>query len=428
MTPEPVIDFFWKITRRYRRTLGSVLDLGAGDCRFAEGGHFGRYFGVEIDRRRAARACVPPNGKLHVGCAFKLEQANFEACIGNPPYARHHDLRPKWKNRTVAALERELDHPLHRNANLYIHFLCLGILKSTAKGLVSMVVPYEWVSRPSARALRGYILKQGWHVDVYRFCQPVFEDVLTTASVSVIDKAGTSARWRYFDVGPEFRVTERTTPTPSSGGVLGYSIRGAVWALRGLSPGSQKVFTLTEGERIRAGLRKSDVVPCVTTLRTVSPTLRILTRASFEKHFVTAGRKCWLICSHRVRRSKRLDSYLEAVPPNARSNFTCRHQDPWFRYRPHPVPQLLFGSGFTTFGPKVLLNPVGARAVGSVWGIHSKKRVRARELQRELLRMNFERRIVPHARTLKKVEVRQLNGVLNSLVLKGRRNGNRGSR
>jgi hypothetical protein len=81
---------------------------------------------------------------------------------------------------------------------------------------------------------------------------------------------------------------------------------------------------------------------------------------------------------------------------------------------PHPVPRILFSSGFTEFGPKVMLNSVGARAVGAVLGIHGK--VPARRLQNHLLTLNFEKRVVAHARKLKKVEVKQLNAVLNAFV------------
>jgi hypothetical protein len=196
--------------------------------------------------------------------------------------------------------------------------------------------------------------------------------------------------------------------------VLEYAKRGKVWGLRGMSPGSQKIFTLTEGERIHFGLKQTDVVPCVTTLKNVPPGLRILNKSSFRTHFVDAGARCWLIKSYATKRSDTLNAYLGSVPPAKRDNYTCRNQTPWFKFLPHPVPQLLFGSGFIKFGPKVLINAVGARAVGSVWGIHSAGKLRTRTLQEYLLGINFEQRVVPHARTLKKVEVKQLNAVLNA--------------
>jgi len=80
----------------------------------------------------------------------------------------------------------------------------------------------------------------------------------------------------------------------------------------------------------------------------------VLSRAAFQKHFVEAGDKCWLIRSYEYKRSDTLNAYLESVPIKVRQNYTCRNQTPWFNYLPHPVPQMLFSSGFIKFGPKIL--------------------------------------------------------------------------
>lgn len=415
-TPELVVSLFWQLARRRRKHLGSVLDVGAGDCRFAIGGSFERYTGVEIDRRRVAVAIPPPNGRIVLGCAFRHGEGGYDACIGNPPYARHHDIQSPWKEQTIARLERELGISLDKHCNLYLYFLCLGLLKTKANGLLGLVIPYEWVSRPSAKALREYIEAQRWNVAVYRFRMPIFDGVMTTASITFVDKARHDGHWAYYDITSEHRTVRRLGVTGAGRPALEYAERGKIWALRGLSPGSQRVFTLTEGERIRLGLTRRDVVPCVTTLRNVPSTLRVLSRASFRKHFVQAGQKCWLIRSFATKRSASLDAYLSAVPEKDRATYTCRNQSPWFNYLPHPVPRVMFASGFTDFGPKVLLNQVGAHAVGSVWGIHANSRLPLRRLQIHLLNTNFEAQVVAHAKTLKKVEVRQLNSVLNEFA------------
>lgn len=427
-TPKPVVRLFWALTKRYRKHLESVLDMGAGDCRLAVGGNFERYTGVEIDKKRVAVAKVPPNGALIHGCVFRHELGEYDACIGNPPYARHHDIQRSWKERTVARLERELAVSLDQHCNLYIYFFCLALLKSRDEGLVSLLIPYEWVSRPSAKALREYIQRQQWHVAVYRFQMPIFDGVMTTASVSIVDKARHDGQWTYHDITPTYEVVNRRGVTNSKSGVLDYATRGRIWSLRGLSPGSQKVFTLTEGERIRVGLSERDVVPCVTSLKNVPRDLRTLSRATFQKYFVKTGERCWLIQSCRINRSNALNAYLESVPEERRATYTCLHQTPWFNYRPHPVPQILFSSGFTKFGPKVLINSVHARAVGSVWGIHGSSRLPLRRLQAYLLGLNFERRVVAHAEKLKKVEVKQLNAVLNVFDEQGRQNGRKQAR
>jgi hypothetical protein len=245
---------------------------------------------------------------------------------------------------------------------------------------------------------------------------PIFDGVMTTASISIVDKRRRDGHWTYYDITPDYQVERRSGVTNSDAQVLDYAERGKIWALRGLSPGSQHVFTLTEGERIRNGLSRKDVDPCVTTLRHAPSNLRTLTEAAFNKHFVQAGQKCWLIRSHAKNRSAGLDSYLAAVPKKDRQTYTCQNQTPWFKYLPHPVPWILFASGFTHFGPKIMVNSVRAHAVGSVWGVHAKARLPLRRLQNHLLSVNFEEQVVAHAKTLKKVEVKQLNAVLNAFI------------
>jgi hypothetical protein len=147
---------------------------------------------------------------------FRHEGAGYDACIGNPPYARHHDIQSPWKEQTVALLDGELAVTLDKHCNLYLYFFCLGLLKTRQDGLLALVVPYEWVSRPSAKPIREYIHRQHWNVAVYRFQMPVFEGVLTTASVSIVDKGGRDGRWKYYDITPSYQVVIRQGITSST--------------------------------------------------------------------------------------------------------------------------------------------------------------------------------------------------------------------
>jgi hypothetical protein len=422
-TPARVVVLFWLLLRQYRQRLETVLDMGAGDCRFANGGFFEHYVGIEIDGARVAKAQPPAHGRIIHGCVFQHKDSEYSACIGNPAYVRHHDIKKSWKNRTIDWLARTLNITLDKHSNLYLYFFCLALLKSCTDGLVALIIPYEWVSRPSFKAIREYIKRQQWGVNIYRFQMPVFEGVMTTASITIVDKACRNGQWNYFDINSDYQVTPRQGITGTKKKILKYAKRGKIWALRGLSPGSQKIFTLTEGERIRAGLSLRDVDPCVTTLRKVPRELRILNQATFTKYFVRAGEKCWLIRSNVPARSPQLNTYLESIPEAKRQTYTCQHQKPWFNYESHPVPKLLFSSGFTTFGPKVLINSVGAQAVGSVYGIDSNSKLPVSQLQTYLLKLDFEKQVVAHSGKLKKIEVKQLNAVLNKFSNRTPTNG-----
>jgi len=370
--------------------------------------------GVEIDERRARTATRPPNGRIVNECAFQHRGTNYDACVGNPPYVRHNYIESDWKAAVLKRIQSELGIKLGGNSNLYLYFVCLGLLKTNAKGLLSFLIPYEWVSRPSARGVREHIQDHKWNVHVYRFRMPIFPEVLTTASISIIDKARSDGEWGYYDIDSNYNVSERSGVVASKRGIFRYEDRGKIWALRGLSPGSQKIFTLTEGERIHFGLDKRDVTPCITTLRRLPARIRTLSKRTFKKHFIEAGERCWLIKSYKSNRSAALNAYLATVPISKRSNYTCKNQDPWFNFQPHPIPQIIVAAGFVQFGPKVLLNSVRATAVGSAWGIHSKAALPLRRLQQYLLNINFEDRVVAHARVLKKIEVSQFNTALRT--------------
>lgn len=413
-TPPEIVDVFWQVTSRYRKQLSSVLDLGAGDCRFARGGRFTAYHGIEIDATKRPCAGLPATATLHHGCAFEYPDSGYSACIGNPPYVRHHDLDEVWRDRIAARLSDLTGHPINRKCNLYVYFLMLALLKAKSNGLVSMLVPYEWVSRPSAKSLRDFIADNEWHVDTYRFTEPIFDCVLTTASITVIDKRNRDGKWTYHQVSRKGETSALQNATGSDKDVLSYEDRGKLWAMRGMSPGTQKVFTLTEGERIHAGLRHDDVLPCVTSLRKLPCNLSNLTLAAFRKRFVDAGERCWLIKSHTAPISARLQAYLDSVPTSRRDTWTCTSRELWYRYSLFPVPRLLISTGFTEFGPKVVVNSVRAHAVGSVCGVYSDGVHVWRSVREYLAGINFEKRVVAHAKILKKIEIRQLNSALNA--------------
>jgi len=415
-TPDKIVKGFWELIKRHRRHLGSVIDLGAGDGRFAIGAKYDEYQGYEIDPERGRRSNLPTNAKLIHKCAFEVARKDFNICVGNPPYVRHHDIEGKWREELTQRIKKDLGFTLNRLANLFVYFICLAILKTESDGLVAMLVPYEWVSRPSAKALRDFINLKKWDVYVYRFKDEIFKGVLTTASISIIDKAGTSGTWKFYDIDSDFTVEPKRKMSGSNQSVLDYLRRPEkVWALRGLSPGSQEIFVLTEEERLKLNLwKRADVRPCITSLRGVPKTLRRLTSAAFNEHYVSKGKRCWLIRSDEPKTSKRLKKYLASISVDAHDNYTCNARTPWYSYKPHPIPDIIYGAGFTSFGPKIVINEVGAIAVGSVHGIHSKSNFNRQKTIKHLLQIDFEKCVVAHAGSLKKIEVGQMNSILRN--------------
>ncbi|MDR7015039.1 Eco57I restriction-modification methylase domain-containing protein [Acinetobacter sp. 3657] len=417
-TPEDVVSFFWSLVKQYRTDpLKNIVDFGAGDARFSQSDHFEHYLGIEIDPN-AIVSSFSKNTRIKIinDCAFNLKEKNFDACIGNPPYVRHHDIESPWKEKIGKYLEKQLNIKFNLHSNLFSYFIALGLIKTHEAGLIAQVIPYEWVSRPSYNGLRDLLIREKWQVDIYCFEYPVFKDVLTTACITIIDKSKKNSQWNYFNVDKKLNISKRQGVSGTGKEVLAYSKHTTIRARRGISPGSQKIFTLTEGERIHNRISKNDVEPCVTTLKGLPDDLYILDQESFKKYFVSQGRKCWLIKSNQENISKNLKIYLDNIPEYSRQNYTCTHQHPWYNYEKYIIPQILIHSGFTKFGPRVLQNKVGAVAVGSVMAIDSDKNFEVVDLIDYLQNFNFEDQVVAHSNNLKKIEVRQLNSVINKWI------------
>lgn len=417
-TPLEIVDLLWTIAleRRQGDVFPRVLDLGAGDARFARRRDaYEFYTGIEIDKKKAQAAVLPAGAVVQVTDAMRFKEGTYDLCIGNPPYIRHHNLDSDWRAKVLQRFSKQAGVNMKSTANAYIMFLMQALLKTAEDGLVVQLIPFEWVTRPSAKELRDYIDKMGWRVSVYRFSAEIFPTVLTTASISIIDKRSKVGGWEFGEIGRDGTIKLLEHASGSSSAVLPYENRtSALYGLRGLSPGGQEIFVLTEQERLHFSLQKRrDVTPCVTTLRHISVDTEELDVDLFQNHFVAAGKRCWLIRSDKEKVSPELKTYLDHVGERWKKYSTCTLRQTWWRYRPHPRPTLLFSSAFVGKTSKVLVNSAGAIAVGAVYGIiASDPKSAAGTLAERLRQYDFRQRVVSHSNNLKKVEVRQLNAVL----------------
>lgn len=413
-TPRQIVTLFWQITHKYKNVFDSVLDMGAGDGCFSLGGNYKKYVGVEIDHKRILSFHSTKTSFL-LGCVFEHKEDNYSACIGNPPYLRHNEISNTWRKKIISRFNDRFGFKIDQRSNLYTYFLLLGLQKTKDDGLVSLLIPYEWIHIPSSKPIREFIKQNDWSVYVYRFKYPIFDTVLTTASICIIDKSNTQSEWKYFDLDINGTIKEVTFFTDSGYPALEHENRGRVWAMRGLSPGSKRIFTLSESERLASKLTRKDVRPCVTSFKEIPSSLKVLDKENFEKYFITKNKKCWLIKTDK-KLTKSLKKYVQKIPIESRSSWTCQNQKPWYRYKMHPIPQLLISSAFKESGPRILSNEIKATAVGSVIGIHTDSAINIEFVHKKLLRFDFNSRVVPREGGLKKIAIKQVNAALNHLL------------
>lgn len=420
-TPDAWVHRVWELVAARRDTVGTVIEFGAGDGRFSCYGKFKKYVGYEVDKGRSGQRALPRNAKLVHDCAFSTTTDDADICIGNPPYVRNQDLPVGWRETVAPRLKARLGVQISGLANAWQYFFFQALASTRDDGLVALVVPYEWVSRPSSKILRNYIKDEGWSVDVYRLPDSVFGRILTTSSITVVDKAG-NGQWRYFDTdAATHQFVPAKTASLGSHRVIDYarsSDRKAA-AKRGVSPGTQKVFVLTEGERVRYGLRRNrDVVPAITTLRQVSADTMKLTQQSFEQHYVATGMRCWLIRTDR-KLSRDLALYLDSVPKADRDTSTCNSREIWWKFTMPEAPDVLVSMGFRGQAPKCLLNAIGALAVGGVSGIYCKTTTTAVVVAKGLRSAKLRGRLVSYSTGLLKLEINQLNTLLDEILKEG---------
>ncbi len=416
-TPTPIVDLVWRIAHRYRKHFDQVGDLGCGDARFARSGHYNQYVGLEVDPARTGIAIDRRNVRVQFGCVFETGIGHrFDLCIGNPPYVRHHDIDPRWRRKAERVLADILPFVADGRANAYVYFVWLALALTSRNGLVVLLLPREWRTRPASSKLREYIRDQRWSVDVYQLDDETFDRVLTTSSICVVDKANTDARWRSFKVESASSGRWSEQPIRARYRVLPYEeATNGETAQRGLSPGHQKALLLTEGERLRFGLALThDVLPAVSSFRHLSEDQLVLSESLFRQAFVNRGRRCWLINPIGTP-SPELSGYFGQVPEGFRSTATCRSRDDWWRFQLPRTSQVLYASGFVTDGPKAFLNEVGAVHVGGIHGIFCSSKARALAVLKVLRGHRFAPKVVPLSKGFKKIEVRQMNAFLNRL-------------
>lgn len=416
-TPRDVVAAVWRHIGERRNSVAKVVDFGAGDGRFASVGRYKSYVGYEIDLDRIQQSNIPRRASLVNRCAFADIVDDADVCIGNPPYVRNQDLPEGWRQRAASVIKERTGVTISGLANAWQYFALLALASTKTDGLVALVIPFEWVSRPSARALRAYVKKNRWSVAAYRLRDETFQGVLTTSSITIIDKRDLSAKWEYFEENHDGTYRALASPTGTNAGILTYAKRApahhaAVTVRRGLSPGTQRALTLTEGERARLGLHIGvDVVPCVTSLRSVSLDALALTDALFRTRFRDEGMKCWLIRTDATP-SPRLLAYLNAVPVAERQTATCQMRDEWWKFSMPEPPAVIVASGFRGARPKAVVNGIGAVAVGAVFGVYGLTVARAKALVKHLRAIDISGRVVSHSNGLRKVEPRQLHTIV----------------
>lgn len=180
-------------------TPARVVDPGLGSGRFAvaSGRKFpkARLVGVELDPFAAIL------GRAHLAAAglagrSRVELTDYRSFVagshdgrtlylGNPPYVRHHQIEPVWKEWLVSTA-RTMGMSASQLAGLHVHFFLATAAQGAPDDFGAFVTSAEWLDVNYGALVRELLLDglggQSIHV-LEPTCSP-FEDAATTAAIT----------------------------------------------------------------------------------------------------------------------------------------------------------------------------------------------------------------------------------------------------
>ncbi len=200
-TPFPVVQSMMRWAAR-QGTPDRIIDPGAGSCRFALAAAHAfpkaEILAVEIDPLsaivgRANLAASGLAGRVDVVCVdyrrLELEHVRGKTLyVGNPPYVRHHDIEPRWKDWLV-----ETSHSrglrASRLAGLHVHFFLATVEYAAQGDWGAFITSAEWLDVNYGSLVRALLLNGlgGLSIHVLEPTVFPFEGVATTGAITCFE-------------------------------------------------------------------------------------------------------------------------------------------------------------------------------------------------------------------------------------------------
>ena len=182
-----------------------VVDPGAGSGRFvvAAGRRFpgAELLAVELDPLAAA-VCRGHLAAAGLGGRARVLAADYRSAelgrdgapalyIGNPPYVRHHQIAPGWKE-WLALGARAHGLEASRLAGLHVHFFLATAARARPGDRGAFITSSEWLDTNYGRLVRELLL-DGLGGEAIHVLEPTaapFEDAAVTAAITCFDGPG----------------------------------------------------------------------------------------------------------------------------------------------------------------------------------------------------------------------------------------------
>lgn len=108
--------------------------------------------------------------------------------IGNPPYVRHHNIEPVWKQ-WLTATAREMGHSASQLAGLHVHFFLATVAFGSRGDRGAFITPSEWLDVNYGALVRDLALNGlgARAIHVVTPASQLFGDAQTTAAITCFE-------------------------------------------------------------------------------------------------------------------------------------------------------------------------------------------------------------------------------------------------
>lgn len=355
----------------------------------------GRMQLLGIDADPLAISMAETNKKLRGIDACTLRISDFltddlperpDRVVSNPPYSRPTAI-PHWQRTQIhEELNRRFGRRFSRRTSLHALFLLRALELSSDDAWLAFITPSDWLDVNYGREVKQCLLERA-HVEALIFFDAdhlFFGGARTTAVITLIRKGITGSRTRVIRLGKtlpgpatvfaavrrgrvdkSLRLEElsldaslkwaRPVPKHRRGVLLGEVAR----VHRGIATGANRYFCLSEDERVRRGIPRAALRPCLASTRHLSEAE--LTQSVLDR--LPGETRRWLIDSNDVEAEAAktpLGTYLRrGRRVKIHHGYLVSRRRPWYSQERRPNAPIVF-TYLNKDHPRFLRNRVGA--------------------------------------------------------------------
>lgn len=351
-------------------------------------------------RANAEALGVAARLQIHLGDYRTLELPPIDGrtlFIGNPPYVRHHDIEPHWKDWYSTSL-KELGHASSQLAGLHLHFFVKTLALAKLGDLGCFITAAEWLDVNYGQSLRDLLTNGlgGRSVFVVAPEVPIFGDAMVTACITCFAPGSENTAIEFKKIGSARELLDLSgghyaeklrAKSERSWSILlrnteivrneGFVNLGELFQVRrGQVTGKNSVWVTKDN---RFGLPEEFLVPSITEAADIihAPNSRIDDLAVLRRVVALPASIDELSDD---KREAVLEFLSWARSEDADKGFVARNRKPWWKVNMANIPQVVV----TYMGrrpPVFAINTAGASLINVAHGLYPKVELEAGALE-----------------------------------------------